>query len=125
MDEFKTIHDLPFEVANWEPIPGFPAAKDFKRFRVGTCTGLWSSDEFSYSILAIDNSEKGNGHFEDVLQWFYNSCVRDKKKFMILEVWNSKLKKHLITKRGFKPNGLDNVELSYKQIKKLLSREKQ
>jgi len=90
----KTTHDLHFEIAPW-------ITPDFDRFRVGTCTGIWSSDEQYYSILGIDNSDKGNGHFEDVLQWFESSCKRDKKDFRILEVWNEDLKQHLITKRGF------------------------
>lgn len=111
-----TKHNLAFEVAEWSPLPGFPIVGEFMRFRVGTCNGLWASTDFSYDILAITNDQKGNGHFEDVLEWFYSSCIRDKKKLRILEVWNQDLKKHLIEKRGFKPSGLDNVEKSYKQI---------
>lgn len=113
-----TKHKLDFLVADWEPLPGFPIAGEFKRFRVGTCDGLWASTDFSYDILAVTNEQKGNGHFEDVLQWFYYSCIRDKKKFRILEVWNQDLKKHLIEKRGFKASGLDNVEKSYKAMLK-------
>lgn len=119
MNEFKTIHDLPFEIADWDPLPGFPIAGEFKRFRVGTCEGLWASTEFSYDILVITNNNKGNGHFEDTLQWFFNSCLRDGKKLRVLEVWNKRLKNHLIGKRGFKASGHDNVEISIKQIKKL------
>jgi len=105
-----TAHKLDFEVADWVPIPGFAACKDFKRFRVGTCHGLWQSTESSYDILAIENDTKGNGHFEDVMQWFEASCERDHKDFKILEVWNAKLKKHLTKKRGFKIIGKsDNV----------------
>ena len=108
--EFETKHKLDFEVADWVPIMGFLACNNFKRFRVGTCTGLWQSTETSYDILAVENEVKGNGHFEDVLQWFENSCERDHKDFRILEVWNSRLKKHLVKKRGFKVVGKsDNV----------------
>src|SRR5678816_1085685 len=106
--EFKSTHDLPFEIAPWEPLIGFPFAKDFMRFRVGTCSGLWQSTKDSYDILAIDNESKGNGHFEDVLEWFEQSCRRDKKAFRILEVWNEKLATHLINKRGFTYQGNDN-----------------
>ncbi len=92
----KTVHNLPFEVAPW-------INPDFDRFRVGTVTGVWSSDPYYYNILGIDNSEKGNGHLEDVFQWFESSCKRDKKNFRILEVWNDDFKRHLIEKRGFTP----------------------
>jgi hypothetical protein len=114
--EFKTIHDLPFEVAEWE-WNGL-SGDNWQRFRVGTCEGIWRCQDDAYEILAIDNKVKGNGHFEDVLQWFYNSCIRDKKNFKIREVWNQKLKAHLINKRGFKPFSLVDVQKTYKAIKK-------
>lgn len=103
--EFHTIHNLPFEAAPWEADPSFT------RFRIGTCHGLWRSTDDSYDILAVANNEPGNGHFEDVLQWFYFSCKRDNKCLRILETWNENLKKHLINKRGFLDIGKDNVEL--------------
>lgn len=92
--EFKSKHGLDFEVAPW-------INNDFMRFRIGTCTGVWGSTAKTYDILGVDNSEKGNGHFEDVLEWFENSCRRDKKALRVLEVWNEKLKKRLTGKRGF------------------------
>lgn len=108
--KFKSEHGLPFEIADWNPLPGFPATKEFMRFRVGSCDGLWRSTKESYDILAITNDNKGNGHFNDVLQWFEQSCRRDKKVLRILEVWNKRFKRHLITKRSFKDIGGDNVE---------------
>lgn len=108
---FETTHKLDFEVAPWEPIPGFMNnTENFYRFRVGTCHGLWRSTWISYDILAIDNEEKGNGHFEDVLEWFEQSCRRDKKCLRILEVMNKRFKTHLIEKRGFVDIKLDNVQ---------------
>ena len=116
--DFITKHKLPFESAPWElgdlmlkvgqdkVKPG----EEFKLFRIGTCEGTWNSTDDSYQILAIINNKPGNGHFEDVLQWFEYSANRDKRKFRILEVWNEKLKKHLIKKRGFKAVGKDDVE---------------
>src|ERR1044071_4646203 len=104
-----TSHNLDFLVADWSPLPGIPAAKDFKEFRVGTCDGLWQSTPTSYDILAITNSIPGNGHFEDVLQWFESSCKRDGKDFKFLEVWNNGLRQHLISKRKFRPCGGDNL----------------
>lgn len=110
--EFKTTHNLPFEIAKWEV--GEELRSGFTRFRIGTCTGLWCSTDATYDILAIDNSDKGNGHFKDVLEWFHNSCKRDKKNFRILEVWNRKFKNHLMAKQGFIPEGKDNLIRGYK-----------
>lgn len=99
----ETAHKLDFEVAEWEF--DLVLGGGFKRFRVGTVTGVWRSTETSYDILGITNEVPGNGHFEDVLQWFESSCKRDHKDFKILEVWNEGLKKHLVKKRGFKKIG--------------------
>lgn len=78
-------------------------------FRVGTCEGLWCSTKTSYDILAITNKLPGNGHLTDTIQWFEQSCRRDKKSLRIREVWNGGFKKHLIEKRGFKKEGKDDV----------------
>jgi hypothetical protein len=99
---FQSSHILDFEVTNWIMGP-------YIQFRIGTCHGLWNATGESYDILAIDNKEKGNGHLEDVFEWFENSCRRDNRDLKVLEVWNQKFKKHLIEKRGFIDIGGDNV----------------
>jgi len=104
---FKSEHNLVFEVADWI----FP---EFKRFRIGTCDGLWRSTDESYDILAVTNNSAGNGHFKDVLQWFEMSCNRDNKSLRVLEVWNDNLKSHLINKQGFQDIGNDNLEKTFK-----------
>lgn len=111
MNEIETTHCLPFEIAPWEyNIQGAP---HFDRFRVGTCTGLCGNTKDSYDILAIENSSQGNGHLQDVFEWFEHSCRRDKRKLRVLEVWNKKFKKHLLKKRGFVGCGGDNVEKTF------------
>ena len=103
---FQSEHNLIFEVA---PYPlNIDSKKEWIAFRVGTCEGLWCSTAKSYEILAVKNNKIGNGHFNDVLEWFEQSCRRDKKSLKILEVWNSNFKKHLIEKRFFKDIGKDN-----------------
>lgn len=104
----ETKHKLDFECAPWEG--SLLIKSDFMRFRVGTCEGLWQSTGSSYDILAVTNSSPGNGHFEDVLEWFEHSCRRDFKDLQILEVWNKRLLAHLISKRGFDVvKGTENV----------------
>lgn len=91
---FQSTHKLEFLVAPW-------ITEDFTRFKIGTVNGIWTSTKNTYDILGIDNDCPGNGHFDDVFEWFENSCKRDKKDFRILEVWNKRLRKHLTEKRGF------------------------
>lgn len=89
-----------------------------KYFRVGTCRGIYTWDNSMYAILSIVNEKEGNGHFNDVIEWFENSCKRDKKDFQFLHVWNEKLKNKLINKYGF-----ENFETEHliKRIKVLLN----
>lgn len=83
------------------------------KFRVGTIEGAWRATKKSYEILSIINSNPGNGHLTDVLEWFGSSCKRDKKSLVILELWNDGFKKHLIEKTGFKVKGKDNLEKKF------------
>lgn len=70
-------------------------------FRVGTCHGLVVFREDSIDLLAVINNEIGNGHFTDVLEWFEFACREQKKLFRVVELWNQRLKWHLINKKGF------------------------
>lgn len=106
-EQFISTNKLDFEVGKWE------FDKNFKRFRVGTCEGLFSTNKEGCAILAVSNSKPHNGHFNDVLEWFEYSCKQHKVKFIILEVWNNRLKKHLIEQRGFIDIGNCYVEKSF------------
>jgi len=78
-------------------------------FKIGTCDGQWRDGGDAYEILSVYNDQPGNGHFEDVLAWFEQSCRRDGKALRIREVWNPRLKRHLMERRGFRAMGLDDV----------------
>lgn len=106
MPYFISTNKLDFEVADW------PYDQDYKQFRIGTIEGLWGVTPVSYDILAITNKEPGNGHLQDVFDWFEMSCKRDNKNLRILEVWNKKFMNHLIEKRGFK--SIHQLEAVYK-----------
>lgn len=99
INKFKSTHNLDFEVAQW-PVQ-FDINDEWYRFRIGTCHGLWRSTKNTYDILAIDNNKIGNGHLQDVFDWFENSCKRDNRDLRLIEVWNTRFKAHLINKRGF------------------------
>lgn len=103
MEQFKSTHNLDFETA-------IGVGFDTSRFRVGTCEGLYSCSDGCFNIIAIENNAKGNGHLQDVFDWFENSCKRDGYKLRVLELWNKKFMNHLISKRGFYKIDADNVE---------------
>jgi hypothetical protein len=100
---FTSTHGLDFEIADQL------FAGKYVRFRVGTCHGCYDTTDKFYRILAVENTEKGNGHFTDVLDWFENSCRRDGKNLMFLEILNPRFKKHL-EKIGFKIKGNNPVK---------------
>ena len=103
MTQFQSTHKLDFECAE------YPISPEWIQYRVGTCHGLWTASEGCYDILAVSNQKPGNGHFEDVLEWFEQSCRRDGYNLRILECWNQELKVHLVEKRGFENYEEDNL----------------
>jgi len=109
-EDFKSTNNLQFEVAKH-------FMEGFMNYRVGTCTGVYCWNEKAYMILSVGNNKEGNGHIQDVFDWFENSCKRDKKHLMVLEVWNKRFKNHLIEKRGFMPCGEEHVIKFLEDIK--------
>ena len=109
MNEFSSTHNLPFEVADW------PLSPKWKVFRIGTITGLWGSTDTSYDILAIDNEDKGNGHLQDVFDWFKMKCIRDKRDLRFHELLNIRFENYLL-RNGFE-KGDNCVIMSYKKMK--------
>lgn len=97
--KFKTTHKLKFQTTTYKQL--FEDGYHWQEFIVGTCRGLFTSTDRHWILLAIDNEQPGNGHFTDVMEWFERFCKRDKKDFVIMEVWNKRLLAHLLTKRGF------------------------
>ena len=103
MSDFVSEHNLLFETREW----WFDNNKT--EFCVGTCEGLYYCDKKNYIILAIRNNSPGNGHFNDVIQWFENSCKRDKRNLVFECIINDRFKKYLL-KNGFKVcNKYDNA----------------
>lgn len=101
---FRSKHNLKFEAATWW------RDRAIKVFRVGTCHGQWFDSATAYRILSVTNEKPGNGHLEDVFEWFENSCKRDRRSLIIMEFFNEKFKEHCIKKRGFMPvNGTDHL----------------
>ena len=101
----KTKHNLDFESRPW--------LGEIQEFQIGTCTGQWFPMGKSYCILSVVNSEMGNGHLDDVFEWFEYSCKRDGYSLKVLSVMNKRFEKHLKEKRGFVGIGEDNYEKKF------------
>jgi hypothetical protein len=99
-----TTHKLAFEVAP-SPYASMElwgkAQMTEQLFRVGTCTGQWGSLKDSFYILSVVNSTPGNGHLQDVFEWFENSCKIYKRNLLVLEIMTPRFYEHLLGKRGF------------------------
>ena len=55
----------------------------------------------AYEIISVINDKRGNGHLDDVFQWFEYAAKRDGRALKILEFFNGEFKRHCIEKRGF------------------------
>lgn len=86
----------------------------------------WGIGKSFYYILSIINDKPGNGHLDDVFEWFENSCKRDGRNLLVLECFNEEFYDHLISKRNFLPigNNKENCIKVFNQsaYKKLLKR---
>lgn len=107
----KTKHNLPFEVAEWETGKILDPNSTFRVFRVGTVGGLWDSTDTTYDVLAFLNEQPGNGHLEDVFEWFFSSCKRDNKDLRVLELWNKRFKAYLMREHEFVEQGENLIKI--------------
>lgn len=96
--KFQSTNNLDFYHGPWDnPFND----EGWTLYRIGTVSGQWRCLQDAYEILSFLNDQPGNGHLQDVFDWFENSCKRDNRDLRILEVGNEPFKKHLIEKRGF------------------------
>jgi hypothetical protein len=102
-NDIKTSHGLDFLCAE------YPPDKDVSLFKIGTCHGQWYCQGQTYVILSVMNDEPGNGHLEDVFEWFEFACRRDGYKLKVQHIFNERFYKHLIEKRGFVKMDEENV----------------
>lgn len=90
-----TKHQLEFYARPWH------RDESYTDFKCGTVFGLYKYEGTSIVIVALKNDFPGNGHLDDVMQWFENSCTRDKKNLKVVDILNKRFYDHLIKKRGF------------------------
>jgi hypothetical protein len=106
--DFHSTNNLDFYAGEYNGID--PEMDKYEQFRIGTCTGLWNCTNNNYDILSVINDKPGNGHLQDVFDWFENSCQRDNYNLRLLEVSLPWLREMLIYKYGFVPElGTNNM----------------
>lgn len=64
------------------------AGEGWRRFRVGTVSGIYRDRDNAYEILAISNDAPGNKNVEAAFAHFFASCKRDKRDFIVRQVLN-------------------------------------
>ena len=103
MIEFKTSNNLDIEITVTD-MP-YEDCGFWKQFNIGTCIGTFGEQEHYIEIFGISNKNKGNGHLNDVLEYFEYICVKKNKNLYITHFENQGFKNHLINKRGFAGQG--------------------
>ncbi len=73
-----------------------PWKDGWDEFVVGTVRGAYRASPDAFEILAIVNTQAGNGHFQKCIDWFERSCRREKLKLRFIEVVGDKLENYLI-----------------------------
>jgi hypothetical protein len=105
MNAIETTHKLDFEACPW------PISPDQTAYRIGTCHGIYYFSDEGINLIVIHNDNPGNGHLEDVFEWFEYACRAQGCDLYIRSFFNKRFKKHCIEERGFQSiNDVDVVK---------------
>jgi len=96
--KFKSSHKLKFKTAP-HIIGG--ATTGLERYEVGTVHGLWNQARLSVDIFALINTEPGNGHVDDALEWFFAIAKEGAVGVRIVNITAEGFRKTLIDEWGF------------------------
>jgi hypothetical protein len=95
VNAIQTKHNLDFQAAEWK------RDKRIMVFKVGTCHGQYYFSKKGIEIVSIKNDNPGNGHLDDVFEWFEYAARTQHKTLFIREFINYRFMNHCIHKRGF------------------------
>lgn len=98
--KFKSSHKLKFRTAP-HVIAGAPTGME--KFEIGTVHGLWVQSKMSIDIFACINDEPGNGHMDDVFEWFFEIARTGALAVRIVNVSSVTFRNQLIEKWKFAP----------------------
>lgn len=112
--KFKSEHKLKFLTAP-HLIAGAPTG--LEKFEVGTCHGLWRQDKASIEVWAVINGSPGNGHMDDVMQWFLELARLQNVILAVMDISNLAFKNQLILKWGFQTTKANDRVIKFDFIK--------
>lgn len=98
MSKRKKLH-----IENWR-LNSVMRCRNFV-FRLGACHGMFDEEEGAVRLIAIANDSPGNGDFERAMTKLETRARGMGKKFQVVEIWNERLKTHLVSKRGYQDKG--------------------
>lgn len=97
---FKSTHALKFRSAA-HLIGGVDTGMN--KFEIGTVHGLWNASTLSIDIFACINNEPGNGHLDDVFEWFFAIAKEKGLPVRVTNVSSPTFREQLIEKWKFIP----------------------
>ena len=95
INQCVTTHKLDFLVE------AAPPGSSFMLYQIGTCHGQWCCTVDAYVIVSIVNEVAGNGHLDDVFEWFNHVAKREGKNLIVVKIMTVRFFKHLVFKRRF------------------------
>lgn len=104
--KFKSPHKLKFKTAP-HLIGGAPTGME--KFIVGTCHGLWVQHNLSVDMWAVINEKPGNGHMDDVIEWFFQIAKAGNVPIRVMDISNKTFYDELVEKWKFLPTDHPNV----------------
>jgi hypothetical protein len=117
MNALKTTHDLDFLAAPWtHPLLPESVTDGVMAFIVGTCDEQYQLTKHGLEIVSVRNSVPGNGHLDDVFEWFEWSAKGNTQALYIRSFFNKRFKKHCIEKRGYTACGNNDVVKQWKEL---------
>jgi N-acetylglutamate synthase-like GNAT family acetyltransferase len=117
MNAITTKHALDFMAMPWYN-DLVPNNDGIMVFEVGTCHGQYLVSKEGLEIISITNDMPGNGHLEDVFEWFEFAAKQQGIDLYIRAFLNPQFKIHCIEKRGFRKFGTTDVMKKLKDLGK-------
>lgn len=98
--KFRSTHGLKFKTMPHIIAGAFTGAE---RFEIGTVHGIWNVSTFSVDVFACINDEPGNGHMDDVFEWFFSIATERGLPVRVTNVSSEDFRQQLIDKWLFVP----------------------
>lgn len=69
--------------------------------RVGSCMAVVDYTTPYNTLIFVANRQPGNGDFARLMDYLEAEAKNDDRPLEVVEIWNKRLRRHLITKRGY------------------------